>query len=288
MEAGGPRTVATQLRVVALLFHDVYERDPSESGFAGAAADRYKLSTAAFDAQLAGLAGADLRSSLVAAPGWEAAPTALPCVITVDDGGVSYYTLVADRLEARGWRGYCFVTTAWMGQPGFLSGDQLRELHRRGHLIGSHTVSHPPNLRRRVWSRLVSEWADSRKALEDVLGAPVAVGSVPGGAYAPRVALAAAEAGLRLLFTSDPVVRARSVGACTVVGRFAVRGGAPPDFARNVAMLKRWTRLREWGLWNLKQLAKPMVAGFPRGRSTGLCTLECPPPGGPARSGRTP
>ena len=42
-------------RVLSLLFHNVYETHPAESGFLCLAADRYKLSIAEFDAQLAGL-----------------------------------------------------------------------------------------------------------------------------------------------------------------------------------------------------------------------------------------
>ena len=44
------------MRVVSLLFHDVYESDPGESGFCSPAADRYKLSVRDFVAQLDGLA----------------------------------------------------------------------------------------------------------------------------------------------------------------------------------------------------------------------------------------
>jgi hypothetical protein len=43
------------MRPVSLLFHDVYESDPGESGFRSPAADRYKLSLHEFEAQLDGL-----------------------------------------------------------------------------------------------------------------------------------------------------------------------------------------------------------------------------------------
>ena len=90
------------MRLVTLLFHDVYETDPSESGFAGAAADRYKLTRAAFEAQLSGLHRARSDRPVLATelppPGAVTAPFAL----TADDGGVSYYTIMADRLEALG------------------------------------------------------------------------------------------------------------------------------------------------------------------------------------------
>ena len=80
----------------------------------------------------------DLPASDTAATG-----DTLPFLITVDDGGVSYYTVVADRLERLGWRGHCFVTTDMIGQRGFLTRRQIRELDGRGHIIGSHSASHP-------------------------------------------------------------------------------------------------------------------------------------------------
>ena len=118
------------------------------------AADRYKLSLRQFDAQLAGLAqvradapvlvqeiSGGLKASWLPASGYEGVDA--PYLMTVDDGGVSYYTLVADRLEARGWRGHCFVSTDAIGTRGFLTASQLRELDTRGHVIGSHSASHP-------------------------------------------------------------------------------------------------------------------------------------------------
>src|SRR5688500_13951720 len=71
---------------VSLLCHDIYASDPRESGFASEAADRYKLPVSAFDAHLDAIASV----------------SDVPFLITVDDGGVSYYTMLADRLEARG------------------------------------------------------------------------------------------------------------------------------------------------------------------------------------------
>src|SRR4051812_17600829 len=108
--------------LTSLLFHDVYDTDPRESGFASDAADRYKLPVKDFDAQLAGLAGINRETFR----------------ITVDDGGLSYYTHVADRLETHGCRGLCFVTTDCISRPGFLTAAQIRELDRRGHVIGTH------------------------------------------------------------------------------------------------------------------------------------------------------
>ena len=118
--------------MVYLLFHDVYASDPRESGFCSPAADRYKLSIDHFDRELAALASLP--------------PHAPPFTLTFDDGGQSFYTLVADRLEAIGCRAHCFVATDYLDRPGFLTRRQVRELHARGHTIGSHSASHPHRL----------------------------------------------------------------------------------------------------------------------------------------------
>ena len=133
--------------IASLLFHDVYVGQPNESGFDSAAADRYKLSLAEFETQLSALSRVRsdapmLATDLPVSDTCETSDT-LPFLITVDDGGVSYYTVVADRLERLGWRGHCFVTTDMIGQRGFLTKRQIRELDARGHIIGSHSASHP-------------------------------------------------------------------------------------------------------------------------------------------------
>ncbi|HEY1991420.1 MAG TPA: polysaccharide deacetylase family protein, partial [Gammaproteobacteria bacterium] len=121
-------------RLLSLLYHDVYRTDPAESGFLGAAAGRYKLPLAEFNLQLERLAAVmDEPPVLVTAARSVEGPPRV--AFTVDDGGISYYLDLAERLEERGWRGHCFVTTGWIGRGGFLNARQLREIHARGHLI---------------------------------------------------------------------------------------------------------------------------------------------------------
>ena len=54
-------------------------------------------------------------------------------------GGVSFHTPIADMLEPLGWRGHFFITTGRLGQPGFLTSAQVRELHARPCGIGTLT-----------------------------------------------------------------------------------------------------------------------------------------------------
>jgi peptidoglycan/xylan/chitin deacetylase (PgdA/CDA1 family) len=237
---------------VSLLFHDVFLRDPGESGFSSPAADRYKLSIAEFDSQLAQLDAC-------------AANERPPARFTFDDGGVSYYTVVADRLEARGWRGHCFVPTAFIGTPGFLDRDQICELDRRGHTIGTHSASHPSRFSALTPAAMALEWSRSCRVLEDLLGHAVITGSVPGGYFSRAAAIAAAETGLEWLFTSEPVTGLTRLTGCTVAGRFTVRRGTRPDFSRKLVSRAPWTRYGQWVSWNAKGLVKPLLgSSYPR------------------------
>src|SRR5437868_6065133 len=110
---------ADAMPLVSLLFHDVYRIDPRESGFCSPGADRYKLSTDRFAAQLDGVAAARDDSPILATDcSFAAAAREFPFVITVDDGGSSYRQSIADELELRGWRGHAFVSTDFVGRTG--------------------------------------------------------------------------------------------------------------------------------------------------------------------------
>lgn len=249
--------------LVSLLFHDVYRRSPSESGFCSPGADRYKLTVAQLASQLTGVAAARHDRPILATPLLEAsARQAFPFLITVDDGGVSYHRIIADLLEERGWRGHAFVSTDFIGQRGFLSVAQIRDLDARGHVIGSHSASHPSRFSSCRRDEMLGEWTRSRAVLEDMLGHHVRTASLPGGYFSSTVAETAAAAGLNVLFTSEPVTRTDREGMCTIVGRFAIRNGSASGFCRKLVAPARWTRSEEWASWQVKGLLKPVLGPF--------------------------
>ena len=230
---------------MCLLFHDVYAVDPAESGFRSAAADRYKLTLAQFEQHLSGLD--------------RAGSPALPFALTFDDGGVSFYTHAADRLERRGWRAHCFIPTDTIGRDGFLTRAQIRELAARGHVIGSHSASHPQRINACPARQVVEEWTRSRAVLEDLLGSAVTAASVPGGYFSRTVAEAAQQSGIRRLFTSEPLTRPEHVDDCLVIGRFAIRRGAATDLSARLVMTPPWSRWAAWADWTAKGLVKPIL-----------------------------
>lgn len=250
------------MRAVSLLFHDVHGGDPAESGFVSEAANRYKLTLTDFEAQLAGVRGVRSDSPLLATDLDEARLAGggqLPFLVTVDDGGLSYYTTIAERLERRGWRGHCFVSTDFIGRRGFLRREEIRTLAGRGHVIGSHSASHPVRFNALPFSEMVSEWSRSRQILEDIVGHAVDIASVPGGYFSTGVAHAAQQAGIRVLFTSEPITCIDASGECVLVGRFTIRRGDPHETAQRLVSGSSWARSLAWARWNAKGLVKPLL-----------------------------
>jgi peptidoglycan/xylan/chitin deacetylase (PgdA/CDA1 family) len=179
-------------------------------------------------------------------------------MLTFDDGGISFHTPIADRLESLGWRAHFFITTDFIGNPAFMTPDQIRDLRRRGHVIGSHSCSHPLRFAARPFDELKREWRESLRALSDLLDEPVRVASIPGGQYSRAVAEAAAAEGIRALFTSEPTTRFTSVDGCLVIGRYAIQRWMSPDVAAGMAAGRFTPRFRQWLWWETKKATKKL------------------------------
>lgn len=243
------------MRAVTFMYHDIVSGDDvGSSGFAGSSADAYKLGLKAFQTHLAAIAAEER-----AAPGVVTARAAASATyITFDDGGRGAYLFAAPALEERGWRGHFFVATDFIDQPNFLRAGEIAELHRRGHVIGTHSASHPMRMAMCSRTELRSEWTRSIQRLSDILGEQVTTGSVPGGMYSNVVAEEANEAGIRYLFNSEPVTTLQHLHACTVLGRFTVKRNTSPTYIRSLAGGKLIPRATEYLTWNFKKAAKSM------------------------------
>jgi len=251
-------------RVISLGYHDVVELATHQtSGFAGADAALYKLEPDQFDRHLAAISKVvSDRPILVTDLMADKTTPARPWMITFDDGGSSSYNSIADRLEMFGWRAHFFITTDYIGAPAFMSREQIRDLHRRGHIIGSHSCSHPLRFAARPRAELKREWEESVNLLSDLLGERVRIASVPGGQYSRQVAEAAADTRIEALFTSEPTTRRHRVENCLVIGRYSIQRWVTPAAAAGMASGQFTPRFRQWLWWEFKKIIKTLGGDY--------------------------
>lgn len=166
-----------------------------------AAADRYALSAAAFDAQLNLLR--EQQIAVVDLPALRTASSGPRVVITFDDGLVRQFDLAMPELAAHAMSATFFVTTSLIGTPGYLSWSQLRVMSAAGMTIGSHGDRHI------AYTALTMQFAAneltrSRQTLEDGLGCAAEAFSAPFGFINGAVVAAAHAAGFRFICSSRP------------------------------------------------------------------------------------
>ena len=91
---------------------------------------------------------------------------AKPIILTFDDGYEDNYAVMLPILEAHGMKAVMYMVTNNIGQPDYLSWDELRDMQERGVEIGSHTADHEPLADQpKAWqndqlrlSKLLMEW----------------------------------------------------------------------------------------------------------------------------------
>jgi peptidoglycan/xylan/chitin deacetylase (PgdA/CDA1 family) len=224
----------------ALMYHDIVAAGAEDaSGFGGRDAALYKVTPERFAGHLDAISRAGAHDT----------------VLTFDDGGLSAMR-AADALERHGLAGHFFMTVDYIGAPGFLTRGDLRQLHARGHVVGSHSCSHPLRMGHCARGRLSHEWKQSRAVLSDLIGAEILAASVPGGDFTWPVAETAAEAGFSTLFTSEPTRAAHALGGLTVRGRFAIKRWTRASTAARLASGDAFACAHQVLSWNAKKLIK--------------------------------
>jgi len=132
-----------------------------------------------------------------------------PVMFTFDDNNGEQYTDAAPLLEQYGYHGAFFIMTVTIGKRYFMKADQLRDLERRGHVIGGHTWDHR-NMAILTPKELQFQLDQSEQELNDVLGHKPQFLSYPFGVYTEDVAAEVAKRGyhgaFRLRDPHDPQV----------------------------------------------------------------------------------
>jgi peptidoglycan/xylan/chitin deacetylase (PgdA/CDA1 family) len=211
--------------------------DPASAGFQRPGALPYKHTRDAFTRDLEAIAAGPCPPERVTDVDWSSPGRHV--FLTFDDGGKSA-AWIADALSARGWKGHFFIVTGLVGTRTFLTAQEIRYLRECGHVVGSHSNTHPDIFREQPFDRMVEEWRVSRDRLAQLLGEPCVTASVPGGDISPEVLKSADSAGLSYLFTSEPVLRPVRVGACWVLGRFMPKAWTPATRIGELATFRGW------------------------------------------------
>lgn len=178
--------------------------------------------------------------------------------LTFDDGHRSCLE-AAQALQEHQWKAHFFVITGRIGKAGALERSDVKRLASLGHVIGTHTADHPFQLSGRDDAFILDQWSRSKAALEELLGHEVTSGAVPGGFYSAKVGRAADAAGLKHLFTSEPVITSWEVGGCRIWGRFALTNSMSSRTIARLAAGARLERASEYLAWNLKKAVKSVL-----------------------------
>jgi hypothetical protein len=163
-------------------------------------------------------------------------------VVTFDDGCETDLIAAAPVLKEKGYSATFYVTVGFLGKPGFLCRDQLRQLSALEFEIGCHSMTHA-YLNDLDSRGLHHEIVNAKSELEQILGKSVEHFSCPGGRYNRRVLQIARDAGYLSLTTSQR----RSNSPATnpfVLGRVTI--------LRNTPLRKFQEVCRGQGLWKLR------------------------------------
>jgi len=257
-------------RTACLGYHEVTD-NVFESGFQRPLAMEYKLATAPFQAHLEILAQNGRPPELVTNIDFSSRSTHL--LLTFDDGGKSAL-YVSDELCKRGWRAHFLITTGLIGQRTFLDKPGIRQLRQAGHIVGSHSHTHPDIFSDQSLAQMEWEWRASCDILAQLLGEACTVASVPGGDISPTVLQSAEASNIHHLFTSEPWLKPRRVGDCWVIGRVAVKAHTPAARVHAYTSLRGWRRalIERKASVAARRLLRPIYRIYVRRRTAALPT----------------
>lgn len=256
---------AARAEIASLMYHEVTD-DPSTTGFQRASARPYATSTRVFLEHLDRIQRSGMTPEKIT--DIDPAKGGQHLMLTFDDGGKSALH-AGEELARRGWRGHFFAVTSRLGERTFLDAVGLRALRDMGHLVGTHSHTHPDIFRDLTADKIREEWRTSAGIVEDLLGEPCLAASVPGGDISAAALAATADAGFRYVFTSEPWTTPRRLDDTWFVGRLCLKAGTTGDAVEALVHFRGWRLARlERGLKELARYGMAPLYRFYVERST--------------------
>ena len=221
------------------MYHDIVTETDNLSGFQNESAFQYKITETVFEEQVRALVGKDV-------------------IFSFDDGGVSFYTKAAPILEKYGLRGLFFISTNFIETPGFLSSEQIRELSKRGHRIGSHTHTHPSDITKLSCEDIKHEWRRSNEILTNILGERIIAASIPNGNSSTIVVEEAVHSGFTDIYTSQPTLKVEFSTNYKIIGRYVIHNRMTTQDVVNITTGKK-AQIKMYIKWYILCIVKRVL-----------------------------
>jgi peptidoglycan/xylan/chitin deacetylase (PgdA/CDA1 family) len=109
-----------------------------------------------------------------------------PVVLTFDDGYRDLYSAAFPVLASHKFKAVAYIVSGFVGQPRYVTKEQVLEMDRSGIQIASHTVDHV-NLARSSFGSTVYQLTESKRWLEELLGHSVVDFAYPSGQASGQV-----------------------------------------------------------------------------------------------------
>ncbi len=225
--------------MINLMYHDISFGLDMSSGFQTEVSMAYKVDAIEFEKHVKQCVGKNV-------------------VFSFDDGGVSFYTEAAPILERYGFKGVFFISTAFIGKPGFLTEEQIRDLDARGHIIGSHTHNHLRNLSLFDRETIENEWNKSVDVLSKILNKRVRYASLPNGDGSTVVYDAIRKTGITEIYTSVPTTKIVKKDGVNIFGRYTILNSFSSTKVRSIVFSKG-TRNRMYIKWYVISIIKKVL-----------------------------
>lgn len=140
-----------------------------------------------------------------------------PVLITFDDTRLDQYTAAVPILEQHQFKAAFYIMTVSLGRPGYMNREQVAELDRKGHSIGSHTWDHQ-NVKKYEEKDWVTQIEKPSKQLETITGKPTEYFAYPFGLWNQAAIPELKKKGIKMAFqladkadASDPLHTIRRI-----------------------------------------------------------------------------
>lgn len=162
-------------------------------------------------------------------------------VFTFDDGNRTDAMVALPLLQEFGFSATFFITTDWIGNRGFVTKEDIRELHAAGMELGSHGHTHR-YFNEMSTNELAKELALSTATLSEITGSPVLSLGAPGGRLHPQLETAARRNRIETICTSRFGLLTADSSKLSIPRIPVLRATKSEEFAKIVGCNSRYYR----------------------------------------------